>query len=99
MRADSTEYVGVPLTLIPAGVDLSIDTFDMAFVTSKTSVASSWHPAVWDAAKKVVKLLVGPGGGGVVIAPGKWVVLLRVHDAPEIPVIPASGSFTIDALV
>lgn len=99
MRADSTEYVGVPLTTIPAGVDLSLDTFDMAFAATKDSViaAPDWHAATWDAAKQVVKLLVGPGA--VVIAPGSWVVHVRVHDSPETPVIPASGKFVIEALV
>lgn len=99
MRADSTEYVGVPLTLTPAGVNLALDTFDMAFVANKDSVvpAPSWHPATWDAAKGVVKMLVGPGG--IVIAPGSWVVLVRVHDSPEVPVIPAQGTFKIEALV
>lgn len=97
MRADSTEYVGVPITLIPPGVDLSDDTFDMAFVATKTSVATAaWHPAIWDPIRSIVKMLVGVGGQ--VIPPGKYTVLVRIHDSPEVPVVVASGSFTIDAL-
>lgn len=102
MRADSTAYVAVPITTTPPGVDLTLDTFDMAFAPSKNAVvpgsgALGWHPATYDAAEKAVKLLVGPGGA--VIPPGKYVVLVRVHDTPEVPVIPGSGTFTIDALV
>lgn len=98
MRADSSAYVGVPITTKPAGVDLSLDTFDMAFTAHKNAIISggSWHPAIWDAAKGVVKLLVGPAG--VVIAPGTYIVAVRIHDSPEVPAIDAPGTFKIEAL-
>lgn len=98
MRADSSAYVGIPITATPAGVDLSLDTFDMAFATHKNQVLApgDWHPAIWDAAKGVVKMLVGPAG--VVIAPGAWIVVVRIHDSPEVPAIDAPGTFKIEAL-
>lgn len=101
MRADSTEYVKVPLPTVPAGVDLTLDSFQMAFAATKDSIvaAPDWHTAIWDPVAQVVELLVGPGAGGVVITPGSYVVLLKVTDSPEIPVIAAPGKFAITAVV
>lgn len=100
MRADSTEYVVVPIPTYPTGVDLTIDSFAMAFAATKDSIVTgpAWHAAVYTAGVGV-KLLVGPGAGGTVIAPGAWVVLLKIVDNPEIPVIAAPGKFTITAVV
>lgn len=99
MRADSTAYVGVPITATPAGTDLTLDTFEMAFAAHKNAVipAPDWHPAVWDPIKGVVKMLVGPAGG-VSIAPGAWIVVVRIADSPEVPAIDAPGTFKIEAL-
>lgn len=98
MRADSTEYVKVPLPTVPAEVDLSDDTFQMAFAATKDSqvLGPDWHNATWTGS--AVQLLVGPGAGGVVIAPGSYVVLVRIVDSPEIPVIAAPGKFAITAV-
>lgn len=98
MRADSTEYVHVPLPVIPPGVSLATDTFDMAFKPTKNAVVSggAWHPAIYDAVLNTVKLLVGPGG--VNIGAGSWHVVLRITDNPEVPVIDCPGKFLIHAV-
>lgn len=95
IRADSKEFVVVPLTKVPVGIDLSSDTFEMAFVTKRTSPAT-WHAAIYDATDNTVAILVGPGA--LVLAPGFWVVLLRVTDSPEIPVIVCPGGIRVLAV-
>lgn len=86
LRADSTAYVGVPLTRKPA-VDLTDDTFELGFTAHHNGIPAQWYPAIWDGT--LIKVLVGPDGGALELAPGGWYVVARITDTAETPVMEA----------
>ena len=55
--------------------------------------AATWHPASWAIAAGPVywvTILVGPANGGVALAAGSYVAMVRITDNPAVPVEPAA---------
>lgn len=93
----STEYVMVPVDVVPAHAAVESDTVEMAFVRGKDidnptpPVSGDWKAAVWlaPAGRRVAACLVGPVGGTVTLVRGDYIVWVRIHDNPEVPEMPA----------
>jgi len=78
LRPDSTEYLNVD---IAADVDISTDLIEISLDGGIT-----WHETEHTATG--VRVLVGPSGG-LHPLPAREIVLIRIHDTPEVPVITA----------
>lgn len=87
-RVTATNYDG---TL----ANISADPVQIAFIpTSQAKPGSGdWHTAAW-VATNIAGILVGPGAGGLVVAPGKYAAWIHVTDNPEQPELIA-GQLTI----
>ena len=80
-RGDSTEYVTFLLTTPD---DITGDTVEASFDNGIT-----WHPTEHCAGG--VRLMPGPAGGDLILPTGTVAAILRIHDTPETPVIPAGS--------
>lgn len=87
-RVTATNYDGT-------NANISGDVVQIAFIpTSQAKPAvGDWHTASW-VATNIAGILVGPGTGGLVLAPGKYTGWVHVTDNPEQPELPA-GTLTI----
>jgi hypothetical protein len=101
MRADSTEYLTATIT---ADHDITGTSIDVALPV-KDAVPSTYYPAdVLGVAANIgasrwtatYRLLVGPSGGVVQLAPGVYDWTCRLTDSPERP-IRKVGTLTITA--
>jgi hypothetical protein len=85
----STEYVQVDVTADGGVYDPTAGPVAMAFVVSGNPGSGDWNTGSWDVPTTggyVAQCLVGPGSGGVALAPGTYVIWLKVTDNPEVPV-------------
>ena len=99
ISSQSTEYVQVPIQATIAGLPAnpSGDAVALSFVPAGVNAPGTFNPGSWDVTAQGIFLaqcLVGPGAGGVVLAPGTYQVWVRVTDNPEVPIKPA-GTLTI----
>jgi len=85
VRADSTEYLHVTLTTPD---DITNNTVQLSFDNGTT-----WHTAEHVAGG--VRLLVGPAGGAVTLTPGLRAVVVKVTDAPEVPIFTAGNLYVV----
>jgi hypothetical protein len=89
----STEFVNVPVQATVAGepYNPTSDVVAMAFVAGSAQPATfytgSWVTTVQGS--YVARCLVGPANSGVVLAPGTYVVWVKITDDPEVPIKPA----------
>jgi hypothetical protein len=89
----STEYVECSVRATNRATDLPIsvsgDPVSMAFTASGVKPApTDWKAATWlstTAGSERAGVLVGPGTGGLVLAPGSYDWWVRVTDNPEVP--------------
>lgn len=88
MRADSTEYVHIPIL---SDVDITDDTVEVGFTPIKGGDPETWYPGIHETGG--VKLLVGPEDG-IDLGEGIWFLVVRVTDNPEVPVLNA-GRLTL----
>lgn len=90
----STEYVQVPIQAVVNGApyDPTGDPVFMAFVpVGISNYPVSWFGGSWSTTVQgnfLAQCLVGPGAGGVVLAPGFYTVWVKITDSPEVPVKP-----------
>lgn len=84
LERGSLEYVRVPVAA--DGLDLTVDTVEMAFTTGAAPTNPDWQTAGWDDGS--ARVLVGPGGT-IELAHGTWQIWVRVVDNPEVPVLRA----------
>lgn len=90
LRLPSTEYIECKVSAFnpatSASIDLSSDTVQMAFTAPGVEpVSSDWKSAIWTF-PGVAGILVGPGAGGLPLAPGDYDQWIKVTDSPEVPV-------------
>ena len=96
--AQSTQYVEVPVSNAQ-GVNPTSDTVQFAFLgpygnvsqarEAVPSATTTYYSGSWvsTVAPYVAKCLVGPAGGGVTLGAGCYLVVLKVTDNPEVPVL------------
>jgi hypothetical protein len=90
----ATLYVDVPV-VAPAGVTITSDVVQVAFLRSGKPGVGDWLAAAWatnTSGQTVARILVGPGG--LVLASGDWYEWVKVTDTPEVPVFLA-GKVTV----
>jgi hypothetical protein len=105
----TTEYVTMTVTG-PATADLSLDPFEVVIVDASLRTVPA--TAVWAAPDlkqlgpanvngKVdtvkVGILLGPLGGSVQLAAGRWRLWARLTDSPEVPWVPCPVAFRVVA--
>jgi hypothetical protein len=89
----STQYVQVPVDTTFNGTPFNPtgDPVAMAFMPSPPDAnpgSGDWKTAVWQTLPNgvyAVRLLIGPGTGGLVLTVGNYNIWLRITDNPEIP--------------
>lgn len=91
MSALSTQYIQVPVDTTSDGFpyDPTADPVSMAFTVSGNPSDADWHTALWHDLPPtgyVVRCLVGPANGGVVLPVGLYGMWVRITDSPEVPV-------------
>lgn len=84
--ADSLQHVRVRVV---GDVPLGTQQVHMAFLTDTDSrpVGDDWKPAEWDIDDKHVLCLVGPGGGDIVLSPGRYYIWVRIEAGVELVVL------------
>lgn len=99
IAASSLEFVRVKVSATENGqpVDPSADVVAMAFVkpgaAPATFVTATWEA---DGTSYHARCLIGPGGT-VTLAPGDYVVWVKITDSPEAPVLRAPGLLSVRA--
>jgi len=92
----SLQYVqaSVQATVQGEPYNPTADVVEFAF-TDVSGRPTTWYPGVWDGTGPIsgstayrAQVLVGPGGTGPTLAPGKYAVFIRITDNPEQPVLP-----------
>lgn len=96
----SVEYIKVPVTVVKDGVvyDPTSGGVEFAFVTGHDLTGTTWTTGSWEtdaAGDHWARCLIGTDTNGVVLAPGKYNVFVRVNDSPEDPVRPAVGQLVV----
>lgn len=98
----STEYVRAKIVVEKAGVvvDPTSDAVYMAFPLNGVS-PTTWYIGAWETSTDSLnrtsyyaKVLIGPAGGAVTLAIGRYGVWVKISDSPETPIIDA-GRLTI----
>jgi hypothetical protein len=94
----STEYVLVPIAATKQGESYNPtgDVVEMAFMPNAAQQPGNtdWQTASWDTDESniiypyTVKCLVGPTGV-ITLAPGSYVIYVKIEDNPETPVLVA----------
>lgn len=96
--AQSTQYVEVPVTNAQ-GVNPTADSVQFAFLGPAVTTpqaneltptnATTYYPGSWQSTTSpyVATILVGPNNGGVLLTAGCYLVVLKITDNPEIPVL------------
>ncbi len=93
----SLEYVRLPVSAKDSGavVNPTADAVAMAFMASGPPAGGDWKTASWETDATTTpptyyaRCLVGPGGT-VPLAPGTYMIWLKITDAPEIPARPVA---------
>jgi hypothetical protein len=96
--ATSTQLVQqeIDATLLGVQYNPTADVVQMAFVPAPASglppnpAPGQWNTASWVTDPGPVywsSILVGPANGGVVLAPGLYVIAVKITDNPEVPVL------------
>lgn len=99
----STEYVRVPVEGTEDGdaVDPTDETVDMAFPAwGVDPVDDDWHTAEWEPVpvngEYFARCLVGPAGGELELAKGRYRPWVRIGGpSPESPIKPARGPLVV----
>ncbi|MFB7672929.1 hypothetical protein ACFC26_16125 [Kitasatospora purpeofusca] len=89
MDRASTEYLQIPVT---AATDPTSYPVRIALIPSTTRPADAdWHPATWTTIDDIphAQLLVGPDGGVLTLAVGRWRPWLDIEAGTEHPIIRA----------
>lgn len=96
--AQSTQYIEVPVTnaqgVNPTGGSVSFaflgpcNTVAQANELVPTSATTYW-PGSWQTTVSpyMAAVLVGPQNGGVLLGAGAYLVVVKVSDVPEVPVL------------
>lgn len=94
LYAESTEYVSA---YVRGRVDLGTQDVSMAFLADSDARPGvlDWVPAEWTDSNRQVRVLVGPEGGEIELAPGHYFVWLKIDDDPEV-VILLAGTLDVD---
>ncbi len=93
----SLEYVRLPVSAKDSGamVNPTGDAVAMAFMASGSPAGGDWKTASWETDATTTpptyyaRCLVGPSPGNP-LAPGTYMIWLRITDAPEIPARPVA---------
>jgi hypothetical protein len=96
--AQSTQYIEVPVTN-EEGINPTGDVVQFAFLGPYGNVSqaneavptstTTWHTGSWQSTSSpyTAIILVGPANGGVALTTGTYLVVLKVTDSPEVPVL------------
>lgn len=96
--AISTPFIEVTITN-EQGVNPTGDVVEFAFLGPYTTVSqaneavpsasTTWYTGAWQSlvSPYVATILIGPGSGAAVLTAGAYLVLVRVTDSPEVPVL------------
>lgn len=99
LTTSDTLFVDVPISATDEDgvpVDLSRDQVALAFLPpGQIPTEGDWLAATWNAAATKASVLVGPGPGGVIYPPGRYVAWWTVTDNPEVPARPTVGGLTV----
>jgi hypothetical protein len=90
IASSSTEYVNVPVSATMAGTPYNPtgDLVYMAFVAGSAQ-PSTFYEGNWVTTVQgtyIARCLVGPANSGTVLAPGLYVVWVKITDSPEVPI-------------
>lgn len=94
--ATSLEYVNVTVSTAPAGVDLSGNAPQFAFLadTSRGNPSSGqWLTGEWD--DDTARILVGPTSGDVALTRGDWHVWVKIDPPNDEVVVRRAGTLTV----
>lgn len=84
LAATSTEYIHIPVTP-PTGVSLASNPVQIAIVAHSSNPATGeWRAATWD--DDTARILVGPAGGALTLAPGTYWTWITWTAGQEVPV-------------
>ncbi len=95
--ASSTEYIAVTVTTSPAGVGLTDNPPQFAFLpeTSRGNPApGGWLTGQWDGAV-TARILVGPSGGTTALTRGDWHVWIKIDPPNDELVVRNTGTLHV----